>query len=508
VQLWDVPIVPLKPDQALDEKYRLWGQSLSGSGGTPQIAFADPPTHVMWSRGGALYRREVNSTGASADKPAWQADGDAKLGGFVFARGGSGLAIHYAGQKGVDLLDSRTLTLLGSLTGHRFPVVGVANQGRGWLTLDSGWHALRWSENLQAQESTFLENLPRSAEPTGLLLIGQKHLLISLPGDNSVQRIVTSAPGWRVEDKLVASTEGLAISPTGRYVLALEGAKGEQVKLYGFAAPESPLDYVRRLQVTKAYRAAQGYVRLLDDTGLSPKLKSSLLAELGQVPASVKVQDFQERLARARKDGNAEGIRHWAEQILNLRPQDTDATIALQDLKTLGERSILNQAREALKQGHTAEVISILTTQIPADSALQDEAAALIKQAEGQRRTAGLLTQAREKLNLGDYPAASALAQEALRENADPGSLGGQAVSALDSDWRGDAAGSGDRWLSCAPQPGPPDASLSQGRTSRNVRLGWNGRKPGPRYVWGGRLRRYLRSFDRWTVRVLSSTAA
>ncbi len=419
LQLWDVPIVPLKPDQPLDEKYRLWEQALSGSGPTPQIAFAEPPTHVVWSRGAALYRREATGTGSPADKPAWQAEGGRKLAGFAFARNRSGLAVNFAGEKGIDLLDSRALTLLGSLQGHRFPVVGIVHQGRGWLSLDTGWHALRWTDNLQAQESTFLEALPRSGEPSGVALLGAKHVLIAVPGEGGVQRLVTSAPAWRVEDKLTATADGLALSPTGRYLLALEGAKGEPVRLYGFAAPESPLDYVRRLQAAKAYRAAQGYVRLLDDAGLSPKLKSSLLSELGQVPASVKVQDFQERLARARRDGSADGIRHWAEQVLNLRPQDQDALAALQELKTEGERRILNQAREALKQGQTAQVISILSTQIPADSPLHNEAAGLIRQAEAQRRVTGLLTQAREQINLGNYPAATALAEEALRENKD-----------------------------------------------------------------------------------------
>ena len=445
VQLWDVPIVPLKPDQPLDEKYRLWDQPLSGSGGTPQIAFAEPPTHVMWSRGSALFRREAAAASSPADKPLWQAEGSERrtLGGFSFARNKAGLAVSYAGEKGVDLLDARTLTLLGSLQGHRFPVAGIVHQGRGWLSLDTGWHALRWNENLQGQESTFLESLPRTAEPLGLSLLGAKHVLISVPGEGGVQRLVTSPPAWRVEDKLLATPDGIAQSPTGRYVLVLEGAKGDQVKVYGFAAPESPLDYVRRLQAAKAYRAAQGYVRLLDESGLSPKLKSSLLSELGQVPASVKVQDFQERLARARRDGNADGIRHWAEQVLNLRPQDADALAALQDLKTEGERRILNQAREALKQGQTSQVISILSTQIPADSPLRDEAAALIRQAEAQRRVAGLLTQAREQMNLGNYPAATALAQEALRDSKDNPA----AQSLLSDIQERSGAGSYPRWL-------------------------------------------------------------
>jgi len=426
VQLWEVPIAPLKPDQPLDGRYRLWEQLLSGSGGTPQIMFSDPPTEVLWSRGSALFRREATATGASSNEPVWPAEGtergEHRLQGFAFARAVAALALHYAGEKGIDLIDPRTLAPLGSLQGHRFPVAGVVPQGRGWLSLDTGWHVLRWNENLQARESAFLEALPRTAEPTDLALLGARHVLIAVPGDGGVQHIVTSPPAWRAEDKLMASPDGVAVSPTGRYVLALEGAQGEQIKLYGFAAPESPLDYVRRLQAAKAYRAAQGYVRLLDDTGLSPKLKASLLSELSQVPVSVKAQDFLERLARARREGNADNIRNWAEQVLNLRPQDADALTALQELKTQGERRVMNQARDALKQGQTAQAISLLTGQIPADSQLHEEADGLIREAEAKRRVAGLVAQAGERMNLGDFPAATALAQEALREaKDDPG---------------------------------------------------------------------------------------
>jgi DnaJ-domain-containing protein 1 len=424
VQLWDVPIVPLKPDRPLAEKYRLWEQPLTESGATPQVAFSDPPTQVLWSRGSALFRREASAAGAAPEKPAWQAEGaEHRLKGFAVARSGagsvSGVAVHYAGEKGLDLLNAQSLTWLGTLQGHRFPVAGVVPQGRGWLSLDTGWHALRWSENMQVRESTFLEGLPRAAEPQGLALLGARHVLIAVPGEGGVQYIVTGPPAWRPEDKLTAAPDGLALSPTGRYVLALEGAQGEPVKLYGFAAPEPPLDYVRHLQAAKAYRAAQGYVRLLDETGLSPKLRASLQAELSQVPASVKAQDFLERLARARRDGNADTVRHWAEEVLRLRPQDGDALAALQELKTQADRRTLNQAREALKQGRTAQAIALLSAQIPPDSPLHEEAAGVIRQAEAQRRVAGLVAQAREQLGLGNDQAAAALAQEALREDKD-----------------------------------------------------------------------------------------
>ncbi|MFI5400082.1 MAG: DnaJ domain-containing protein [SAR324 cluster bacterium] len=418
VQLWDVPIVPLKPDSPLDEKYRLWSQALSG-GAAPQIAFADPPTQVLWGQGAALFRRETSAAGAPADTPAWRAGAGRGLSGFAFAGGGAGLALTFAGEKGVDLLDPGTLTLLGSLQGHRFPVAGAVPQTRGWLSLDTGWHLLRWSENLQLQESIFLESLPRAAEPAGLKLLGAKHVLIAVPGEGDVQWWVTSPPAWRLEDKLSAPAGGLAVSPTGRYVLALEGAKGGQVKLYGFAAPEAPLDYVRRLQARQAYRVAQSYGRLLDETGLSPKAKSALQTELSRVPVSATVQDLHERLARARSDGNADAIRHWAEQVLDLRPQDPDAVAALQDVKTLGERRILDQARDAIQQGQTAQAIAVLSSNISADSAVHEEAAALIRQAEALRRVAGLVGQARDQMNLGDFPAATALTEEALREDKD-----------------------------------------------------------------------------------------
>jgi hypothetical protein len=419
LQLWEVPIVPLKPDQLLSGTYRRWEQPLP-AGAAGAVGFGDPPDQVLWSADGALYSRSAAAGAVAPAKPVWRVEGsERKVAGFQLARGGSGLAVHYAGEKDVDLLDARTFSLVGTLVGHRFPVLdGTFGHGRTWLSLDQGNTLLRWNENLQAQESAHLEPLPPGVTLIGLRALGARHvLLLGDAGAGAVRALVAAPPAWKVEAEARASgVEALAVSPTGRYVLAADGGT---VSLFGFAQPEAPLDYVRRLRELKAFTTAQAYVRLLDDAGLSPRAKAGLLAELNRLPPGTQLQEAQDKLRLAQREGRPEDVRRWAGEVLALAPKNAQALAALQDVKARQERAALEQARLALAEGKPAAAIALLTSQIPQDSSLRAEAQDLIHEAEAQRRMDVTLDQAREKLNLGDYPAASALAHEVLRQRDD-----------------------------------------------------------------------------------------
>ncbi len=414
LELWEVPIMPLRPDQVLPDDHRRWRQPLAGTGGTMGTAqFSDPPDHVVWVQGGALYRRALGDTGAGPSKPVWQPEGRT-VKSFQYARNGSGLAVSYQDDKAVDVLDPKALTLLGTLQGHRFPVISVMPGPQGWLSADQGGNVIRWNESLQPQETTYLDALSKGQPPEALQRLGPRHVLLTLAGPAPQRSLTLVAPGLKADDELQAGGEGLvAVSPTGRYLLAAEGTG---VSLYDFDQPDSPMDFVKRLKALKAYRTAQSYVRLLDESGVTPRLKTALLAELSRVPASALVQDYLDRLAHAQKEADDAGTKHWAEQVLALRPDEPQARAALQGLKTAAEKRILDEARAALQGGNADGALELLTNKIPPDSAVWGEAAALIRQAESRRRADADVDQAREQMNLGNLPAATALAKEALRE--------------------------------------------------------------------------------------------
>jgi tetratricopeptide (TPR) repeat protein len=173
---------------------------------------------------------------------------------------------------------------------------------------------------------------------------------------------------------------------------------------------------VRRLRQLGAYPLAQSYVRMLDDSGISPQLKADLLNEAGRQPPGQELQQAVARLQQAVQEGDAERTRYWAEQVLALQPGQPDAAAALYRLREQRDEQVLTQAREAYRLGQHRVAISLLSNQIQDDSRFYPEALELIRQAEARRSVETALTQAREKLNLGDTVAAEALVREALRK--------------------------------------------------------------------------------------------
>ncbi|HEX7926880.1 MAG TPA: J domain-containing protein, partial [bacterium] len=245
--------------------------------------------------------------------------------------------------------------------------------------------------------------------------LGAKHVLLRGTVGNATTTLVVNPTGWKVEDELKSpAAEQVAVSPTGRYALV---GDSKAVRLMTFALPEAPMDYVRRLRDMKALKTAQNYVRMLDDNGLPARTKANLTAELNRTSPGAALQDALENLARARKEGNRENTRYWAEQVLNLQPRQPDALEALKDVKLAADKAVLDQARQALDANKPTQAISLLSTQIGPDSPVREDANALIKQAEGRRGQEITLEQAREKLNLGEFPAAAALVEQVLRQD-------------------------------------------------------------------------------------------
>jgi DnaJ-domain-containing protein 1 len=416
MQLWEVPIAPLKPDQALAESHRRWEQPMAGEP-PADVRFNAPATVIYWTQGGGLFRRGIDRSSAPAAAPVWPpAESQAAVESFALAHRGGAVAVRYTAEKDLDILDAQATTRAGRLSGHRFPVTAVSAQlGRGWLSLDQGNNLIRWSESRQQQALTHLAGLPKQFQAMELAPLGARHILLLGNTGGAAVALVLNPSGWKVEDELSApAVRQVAISPTGRYVLL---GDGKTARLLSFAHPEPPLDYVRRLRDLNATAAAQGFVRMLDEAVVTPRIKANLTAELNRTSPAAELREALERLAQARKEGNRDNIRYWAEQVLNLQPRQTEALEAMQAVKLAADRAVLDQARQALEAGNPSQALSLLSTQLGQDSPLRDEAATLVKQAEARRAQNITLAQARDQMNLGDMPAAGALVEQVLRQD-------------------------------------------------------------------------------------------
>jgi hypothetical protein len=414
LQLWALPIAPMDPDQPLPEEHRRWEVRPAAA---PAVAgFGTPPDRVYWSQGAALHRRSVQPGLPFEDKPLWEPAGKGQeLAGLSFDPESALVALVYKQSKELGLLDLNRLALARSLQGHRFRVVAARfSAERPLLTLDAGNNLVQWRDTAHAVATTFLDQVPDAFKAVAVTDLGDRHLLLEAQDGRALA--IDERTARPVAELKADGVQRIAVSPTGRYVLA---AEGRTLHLYGFAQPTPPLAYVRRLRRLKAFELAQSYVRLMDEHGLSPQLKADLLNEASREPPGQELQKALARLQQALQEGDSDRVRYWAEQVLSLQPEQPDATAALRTLREQQDAQALTQAREAYDLGQNRVAISLLSSQIQDDSRYYPEALELIRQAEARRSVETALIQAREKLNLGDYVAAEALVNESLRKEPD-----------------------------------------------------------------------------------------
>jgi hypothetical protein len=417
LQLWEVPIAPLKPGKPLPEAHLRWSVPVEGGAPVGGMAFGRAPAAVIWSAGGALYRRPTAAGGAFSGKPGWERQGGAKAPVRFVAGMGAGRLVVFGGGKTLALLDARSFADQGELKGHRFPVVSAAFSPSGALvSLDAGYNLVRWKQGGRA-EFTGYPSIPEgSPAPAGLLAIAGAHYLILPAEGNTRGGLIVDVAGSAVKGTLpLAAGSHVAVSPTGRYILATAGS---EVRLYAFAAPMAVRDYVNRLKSLGALATARNFVNLLDPRRLPEKAKAELLAQLEQEPAALALDDLLTSLAAAEEEGDLDGMVYWAEKALAIDPNHPQARGALARVTEIRETRLLTSARRALEAGEPRQAIVMLSEGIPSRSPRYGEALRTIREAEGARGVQTALEQAREKMNLANYEAAKAIVSEVLRKDS------------------------------------------------------------------------------------------
>lgn len=415
LELWEVPIGPLKPNKPLGVQHRRWAVTLAQPPG--QARFGKPPDYVYWSQGAALYRRSVDTGLAYDGKPFWQpANGGAPIADFAFDPSTARMALVYRDSKQIGLLDLNQGVLQRQLQGHRFPVLAAHFMAqRPLLSLDAGNELMQWQHDSQPVRTTFLDRIPQGFHSATFMALGDHNLLLVAQDGRALAIAQRNAAPVA---KLRADNPGLvAVSPTGRYVLA---ARDQRLILYGFAQPTSPLAYVRHLRDLKAYAMARSYVRLMDDQGLSPDLLDDLREAASREPPGQALQIALQRLKSAMQGGDADRIRYWAQQALALRSGQPDAVAALRTLRNRQDAHTLDQARQAFDEGQFGLARSLLrNNEIGQNSPSYVDAQALERMVDARIEMASTLDQARERLAMGDFAAAQALVQEVLSQEPD-----------------------------------------------------------------------------------------
>ena len=412
LELWGLPISPMDPKVPLGKNQRRWRVEFPGNDGPGKAAFGTPPSRVYWIAAGALHGKGVVIGGAGEDRPAWKP----RLGTlrqFSFHPDLQQAIMVLQGKKELSLVNLGTDRPAQTLKGHRFEAIGARFGNSGAiLSLDRGNTLVLWKGDGALAESRFIEHLPKSFSIASFSRLGPGHLLLTGgQGGAILTPIDRPAAAGRVAAN---GPEGIAASPTGRYLAA---ALGNTVRLYGFSRPLHPMAYVRRLRARKAYQTAQSYVRLMDSSNISPQLKSDLLNAVGREPRGNSLQPALSRLRLAVEQGNADRIRREVKRVLRIQPDHSEVAAALRFLRDLEETRVFQRARDALSKGENKIAISLLADGIQEDSRRYPEAMQLIRKAEAKRSVQIMIRQAREKMIAGQYPAADVLLKVALQKD-------------------------------------------------------------------------------------------
>jgi DnaJ-domain-containing protein 1 len=412
LELWNVPVSVLQPGKPLAEEHRLWRQAAPPGAAPDGTAFALVPQAALWSAGGRLFRREAASEAPPAEQPLFTAE--EKLGGFAPAPGGASIATFLEGGKILQLFSGMPPQPSAALKGHRFPIAAAEYSPGGTLmSVDTGRNLILWRDG--GPRIDFLKALPERAEPAGLIPLAEERVALLLREGGDWTLAVLEGAERKISGSLpVPPRPRVAMSATGRYVVT---AAENELKLYVFAHPISPVGYVRRLREWGAMPAALGYARMLDPDQVSSALRRQVEEELNRVPSERVLAELLERLRSALDGQDLAAIQQWADQVLALQPGHPEAVQALLRLRGLRERQILAQAREAYESGFFGRAIDLLASRIPPASEHAAEAARLIRLAEEKRAVQITLDQARERMEAGLYDAAETLVNEALRQD-------------------------------------------------------------------------------------------
>ncbi|MEE8394749.1 MAG: J domain-containing protein [bacterium] len=425
VQLWDVSPQGLQPGQPAGPGRLRWQVQIDQSAPAGAVGFALAPHRALWSAGPTLFQREVAAGSAFDPKAGQQPDAETPpVAGF--AVGPNGLAMHRRGAKTIELLDPSTLARRQELAGHRFPVVAARFDRRGALvSVDSKGNVFRWNPpggselvaGLAAKAGT-----PPDPAAVRLFPLHPPHFLIAGGGG-----VGGGAAGSILNLRLRSTTPGpelaqpdstpLAVSPTGRYILAGDGG---QVKVFGFSLPMPPAEYVESLKGLKALEVAKNYANLLDTKGLSEKSRADLARALRRDrrgDSLLVLKDFLVSLEASGREENLEGMVYWAQKVLQKEPNHPAAAQALARVAEIRDGRLIDQARGALAQGRHRQAIALLSRRIAPVSTRYQDALELIDEAERARSVLTVLEQAREQMNLGNFAAAQTLAGEAFRQD-------------------------------------------------------------------------------------------
>lgn len=420
IELWEVPIAPLDPGGILDSEHRRWRKETDGKPPLVQAGFGEPPKSIYWIQGGNIHGRDVKLNAPDSDKPLWKNGEDAKtLAGFSAAPRSGILAVIRKADKSIGLMDPSGAVPSMALEGHRFPVLALAHHHRGTLlSIDGGNTVIRWTDEHRQQAIKHLKQIPKGFTAAVIApLVPPYWILRGSAGDSQQTLLINTETGAAQYVAAAKDAAFLATSPTGKYLLL---GQDRALSLQQFAYAESPSEYVRRLHERGAYQMARNYAQQLDTAGLGPQAKSRLQYELKRVPPSgLAARDFLDRLADAEKQSDADAIRYWAGKILDIAPGHPQALLAIERLGLIQERKTLETAREAMERGETRIAINMLSNRIGSDSPHFAEAQSLIREAEAKRRSQTALDQAREKMNLNNFPAARAIVAEVMRRDAD-----------------------------------------------------------------------------------------
>ncbi|MGK5090627.1 DnaJ domain-containing protein [Deltaproteobacteria bacterium TL4] len=410
IQLWDLTQMPTQGDLPLSEENLLWQQKLQQA--TP-LKFSWKSPHLRWIDNKELRELLLKPPFSSTSSQWKDKQSSVPLLNFSFNPTEQLLALIYKDERQIELIDLMTQKKRNPLDYHLFPVVDLHFvDPQTLLSLDEEQN-LVWGhvmtrvkvngprvEGLDPNEKTLL--IYPVYHDRYLLLVSQ-----SL-SEKQYYASVIDKNGKQHKKIILSSPKGVAISPTGTYILT--SSDQTSVDLHTTRIAQNPSEYIRQLNQMGAHETARLYRNHLEI------LPTSLKNGEAYDEDNTSLRLLIDRLHTAEALEQWQDLKQIVKELLKLAPKHPEGLRIQELLRANEDLILLEQAQDALEAKNPERAIRLLV-QISKTGKHHSEARQLIEIAEQHKKMASQLENARQTIKQKNWAGTEILLDRILQQD-------------------------------------------------------------------------------------------